>query len=131
MKEKFQQFMIGRYGVDDLSRFSLYVFLGLMILNLFFRSSFFNLILLAGLVWIYFRMFSKSYDKRYAENTRFLQLKERVAGFFGKEKDLAAQRKIYRIYTCPGCKQKIRVPKGKGKIEVTCPKCRTSFVKKS
>lgn len=131
MKEKFQQFMIGRYGVDDLSRFSLYALLGLMILNLFFKSSLGSLLLLIGLVWIYFRMFSKNYDKRYAENTRFLQLKEKFTGFFRKEKNLAAQRKNYRIYTCPGCKQKIRVPKGKGKVEVTCPKCHTSFVKKS
>lgn len=131
MKEKLQQFMMGRYGVDDLSRFCLYVLIGLMILNLFIHSSFVSLLLIAGLVWIYFRMFSKNHSKRYDENTRFLELREKAAGWFRKEKSIANQRKTYRIYTCPGCKQKIRIPKGKGKVEVTCPKCSTSFIKKS
>lgn len=131
MKEKLQQFMMGRYGVDDLSRFTLYVLVGLMILNFIIRSSLVSFLLLVGLVWIYFRMFSKNHAKRYEENARFLRLKDKVLGRVRREKDLASQRKVYHIYTCPGCKQKIRVPRGKGKIEVTCPKCHTSFIKKS
>lgn len=131
MKEKLQQFMMGRYGVDDLSRFTLYVLVGLMILNFIIRSSLVSFLLLVGLVWIYFRMFSKNHAKRYEENARFLRIKDKVLGRVRREKDLASQRKVYHIYTCPGCKQKIRVPRGKGKIEVTCPKCHTSFIKKS
>ena len=131
MKEKLQQFMMGRYGVDDLSRFTLYVMVGLMILNFIIRSSLISFLLLVGLVWIYFRMFSKNHSKRYEENARFLKIKDNVLGRVPREKDLASQRKIYHIYTCPGCKQKIRVPRGKGKIQVTCPKCHTSFIKKS
>lgn len=131
MKEKLQQFMMGRYGVDDLSRFTLYVLIALMILNLFVHSSLISLLLIVGLVWIYFRMFSKNHSKRFEENTRFLGMKEKVLRWFRREKDLTGQRKMYHIYTCPGCKQKIRVPRGKGKIEVTCPKCHTSFIKKS
>ena len=131
MKEKLQQFMMGRYGVDDLSRFTLYVLIALMILNLFVHSSLISLLLIVGLVWIYFRMFSKNHSKRFEENNRFLGMKEKVLRWFRREKDLTGQRKMYHIYTCPGCKQKIRVPRGKGKIEVTCPKCHTSFIKKS
>lgn len=131
MKEKLQQFMMGRYGVDDLSRFTLYVLVGLMILNFIIRSSLVSFLLLVGLVWIYFRMFSKNHAKRYEENARFLRIKDKVLGRVRREKDLASQRKVYHIYTCPGCKQKIRVPRGKGKIQVTCPKCHTSFIKKS
>ena len=131
MKEKFQRFMMGRYGVDDLSRFLLYVLVGLMVLNFIFRNALISLLLIAGLAVIYVRMFSRNHSKRYEENARVLRLKDKVLGRFRQEKNLAAQRKVYHIYTCPGCKQKIRVPRGKGKIEVTCPKCHTSFIKKS
>lgn len=131
MKEKLRQFMTGRYGADEFSRYLLYFMIGLMVLNMLVRSSLLNLLLFAAIAYLYFRMFSKNHPKRYQENVKFLQSKDRFLSFFRKGKIIAEQKKIYRIYTCPGCKQKIRVPKGKGKIEVTCPKCSTSFVKKS
>ena len=64
-------------------------------------------------------------------NFRFLQLKNKALGKFRFAKTQWDQRKIYRFYTCPSCKQKIRVPRGHGKISITCPKCRTSFIGKS
>ena len=131
MKEKFQRFMAGRYGVDDLSKFMLYALLALCIISIFVRSSILNVILLLGLLLIYFRMFSKNHTKRYQENVKFLQVKDKVLHFFRREKDIAVQKKDFRIYTCPSCKQKIRIPKGKGKVCVTCPKCRTEFIKRS
>ena len=69
--------------------------------------------------------------KRYDENVRFLNKTAKIRGFFKSQKNLMAQRKDYHIYTCPGCKQKIRIPRGKGKIEIRCPKCGTTFIKKS
>lgn len=131
MKEKLQRFMTGRYGVDDLSRFILYVTIALMVINLFLRNGPLNALLLLLLVLTYFRMFSKNHQNRYRENTKFLQYKDKVTCFFEKEKNIAQQKKIYRIYTCPSCKQKIRIPKGKGKVCVTCPKCRNEFIKRS
>lgn len=131
MKEKLSRFMMGRYGADDLSKFMLYVILALCIISIFVRSPIINAVLLMGIVIIYFRMFSKNHQKRYQENIQFLRIKDKVLHFFRREKDIAAQRKDYRIYTCPSCKQKIRIPKGKGKVCVTCPKCRTEFVKRS
>ena len=55
----------------------------------------------------------------------------RLRAWFSTQKNLLAQRKTHQIYKCPTCRQKIRVPKGKGKIEIRCPKCQTRFIKKS
>ena len=70
-------------------------------------------------------------EKRYAENQAFLAKTYGIRNFFRKQKNIWQQRRVYHIYTCPSCKQKIRIPKGKGKIEVRCPKCGTTFIKKS
>lgn len=131
MKEKLQRFMAGRYGMDDLSRFTLYAMLGLCVISLFVREPLLNIVLLLGLVLIYFRMFSKNHQQRYQENQKFMQLKGKFLGVLRRNKNIATQKKDFRIYSCPSCHQKIRIPKGKGKIEVTCPKCQTSFIKKS
>ncbi len=131
MKEKFQRFMYGRYGVDDFSKFLLYATLALCVITLFIRSRILNLLLLAGIIYLYFRMFSKNYQKRCQENLWFLRRKDKFLNFFHRKKSLAQQKKVYRIYICPGCKQKIRIPKGHGKVQITCPKCHTDFIKRS
>lgn len=131
MKEKFQRFMIGRYGVDELGKFSLYLTIVLLIINLFARSSIINGLIFLIILLLYFRMFSKNYAQRRKENAIYLKYQNKVTYFFSKQKRLAEERKNFHIYTCPNCKQKIRIPKGKGKIAVTCPKCRTEFIKKS
>ena len=80
---------------------------------------------------MYFRMFSRNLAKRHAENQKFLNFRyERTVGW-NRFKKRTAQRKDYRFFKCPSCKQRVRVPRGHGKIEITCPKCRTCFVKKS
>ena len=131
MRERFNRFMIGRYGVDDLSKFTLGLSVALMLLNLFFRVRVVNTLVLVLLILVYFRMFSTNHQKRYAENARFLGYKNRFLGFFGKTKRRAMDLKTHHIYRCPSCRQKIRVPRGKGRIMITCPKCRTEFEKKS
>lgn len=131
MKDKFQRFMAGRYGVDELSKFLLFALLVLCIISSFFRSALLNLLITAGIVFVYFRMFSKNYQKRYLENRRFLSGRDSVRNFFWRRKNLAQQKSQFRIYTCPSCKQKIRIPKGHGKVQITCPKCRTEFIKHS
>lgn len=131
MKERFTRFMMGRYGADEYSKFILGSAVALMVLNLFLRIGFLNTVILALLIYVYFRMFSKNIQKRYAENMKYLELKNKFFSFFRKEKRMAEDRKTNHIYKCPNCKQKIRIPRGKGKICITCPKCKTEFTKKS
>ncbi len=131
MRERFTRFMMGRYGTDEFSKFLLGAAVVLMVLNLFLRFGLLNTLVLVLLIYVYFRMFSRNVQKRYQENMKYLQIKGRITSFFQKEKRMAGDRKVNHIYKCPNCKQKIRVPRGKGKICITCPKCRTEFTKKS
>lgn len=135
MRERLARFMQGRYGVDGFSRFLLVV--GLVGV---FGAAFFDSPLLCTLCntlgWLavlicYFRIFSRNVQKRYEENQMFLAKTAKVRATFHKQLDLLKQRKEYHIYKCPTCKQKIRIPRGKGKIEVRCPKCGATFIKNS
>ena len=121
MKDKFRNFMIGRYGVDSLSKFLLGTAVVLLFLAMGFRNNFCNTLACLLVFLCYFRMFSRNCQKRAEENQKFLE----------REKGYLKQRKTHHIYKCPSCRQKIRVPKGKGKICITCPKCHTEFIKNS
>lgn len=136
MREKFIKFMQGRNGVDNLSRFTMGVAFAAIILAIFagsgsFLGSLLDTIGLLAIVYTYYRILSKDIPKRYEENQKYLQMTDKVRARFQREKNMMQQRKTHHIYTCPGCGQKIRIPKGKGKIEIDCPKCHTKFVKKS
>lgn len=131
MKERMQRFMAGRYGNDQLNQFIFIVAIISMVLEITTRQSLFYTLILVLLILAYVRVFSRNINKRYEENMKFLQKKDAILNKFRKQKYYAAQRRNFHIYTCPQCKQKIRIPKGKGKISITCPKCRTSFIKKS
>lgn len=131
MKEKIRRFMIGRYGVDPLAQFMMKAVLFILIVSIFLRNGILDVIAIGMIIWTYFRIFSKNHQKRYAENQAYLMQAGKVKSLFMKQKRLMQERKVYHIYTCPDCKQKIRVPKGKGKISITCPKCHKEFIKKS
>lgn len=128
-KEKMQQFMYGRYGTDEFARFTLYASLFLCILSLFIRSALLNLLILLLLGYTYFRMFSRKIYKRHEENQKFLQIKNKVVQTLHLNR--LGQMKDYRFFKCPICKQTVRVPRGKGKIKIHCPKCHNDFIKKS
>lgn len=138
MKEKVIRFMQGRYGAygtDAFTKFLLAVGLIVMFVSSAFSGKAVSLCWFAFgwavIIYCYFRLFSKNVTKRYAENQAFLSRTSTIRGFFYRQKSIWQQRRVYHIYKCPGCKQKIRIPKGKGKIEVRCPKCSTTFIKKS
>lgn len=134
-RDKFTNFMYGRYGVDQLSRFMLVLTFVLCILSLFIRTSILSFLILALIIITYYRMFSKNIYKRAAENEKYLRFVEKFklkthTGSSGTFQN-AGERKYYKFFKCPGCSQKIRIPRGHGKIEIRCPKCNTKFIRKS
>lgn len=131
MKRRFAEFMSGRYGADQLSKFMLGVCLVCLLVNMFTGVQIVYLLALAILIICYFRMFSRDYARRSAENQKYLEMIGRVKSSFGRVRRRAEQSKDFHIYKCPSCGQKIRIPRGKGKICITCPKCRHEFEKKS
>lgn len=135
MKNWFMRFMTGRYGQDQLSKFTVAVAFVCIILSMIFRRSVVGSLLdFAGmflLIYTYFRMFSRNISKRYAENQKFLGMTYGLRAKMEKRKRMQAMKKTHHIYTCPGCGQKIRIPRGSGKkVEIDCPKCHAKFIKK-
>lgn len=124
MKQKIYQFMQGRYGTDQLSRFLMGCAMAAIVLDLFFRKPIFTVITLLLLIVAYYRILSKNVSRRYSENQKYLN-------YTYKLKNKARQSRQYHIYRCPSCRQKIRIPRGKGRIMVSCPKCHAEFKKKS
>jgi len=118
-----RRFMVGRYGIDKLNMAILIAGFILSIVNIFMPFATVRLVLtllsyvLMGLA--IFRCFSRNIYKRYRENRRYLLWLQRY-------KD-----KQHRYFDCPHCRQQVRVPKGKGKINISCPKCGTKFLKKT
>ena len=135
MKDKLNRFMQGRYGVDNFARFTLGVALFVIVVGSFMRQNAAGGVLdtvgFILIIYTYFRILSRNISARYAENQKYLKMTAGIRRRLASWKSQLAQRKIYHIYRCPGCKQKIRVPRGRGKIEIRCPKCNTRFVKKS
>ncbi len=133
-RDHLNQFFQGRYGTDTLNRFLLILFWVFVVLYLFTGWFWANTITLVIAVWSLFRMLSRNYARRSAENQKFLEITAPIREKFNKMRNPAAGTSTsagYKIFVCPTCRQKLRVPKGKGKIKITCPKCHGDFVKRS
>lgn len=119
----FRNFMSGRYGTDKLNMVILGSGVLVSLIASFIRLPLVMLLLTVLsyglLIWALFRSFSRNTYKRYEENRRF-------GLFFDRLKD-----RQHRYYKCPKCRQSVRVPRGKGKISITCPRCREKFIRKT
>ncbi len=127
-RDKLESFMQGRYGIDQLGRFMIYGALALLILSFFLRGFFLNTAALVLLILCYIRIFSRNHARRWAENEKFLSLKDRFLGLFGRGRSKDA---LYCYFKCPACGQKVRVPRGKGKVSIHCPRCHTDFIRRT
>ena len=130
MKEKIQRFLWGRYGSDELNRDILYIEIVLMVISLFSRNRIWIILFDVFMFYSFYRMLSKNISARYQENTKWIHAKKKyshIVKAFGK----GMKDSSHKYFVCPNCTQIIRVPKGKGNIEVRCPNCREKFEKRS
>ena len=123
MSSGLRRFMSGRYGTDKLNMVILCAGLVSSVLSMMIPVQPMNLIFwalsYALMIWAIFRSLSRNTYKRYQENRKFCQ-------FFDRLKD-----RQNRYFECPKCRQVVRVPRGKGKIAITCPRCREKFIRKT
>lgn len=123
MKDWLRRFMEGRYGTDKLNTAILGVGVAACLLSMFIKLPLLDLLLTLlsyGLmIWAIFRCLSRNTYKRYQENRKYLN-------FLNRCKD-----REHRYFSCPRCRQSVRVPRNKGKISITCPKCKEKFIRKT
>ena len=132
MRDKLLKFMQGRYGVDALYRFLLLCVVLCTRLSTLLRehaslSSLFSGVSFLLIIWTIYRMFSRNIEKRYLENLRYLEWQGSIHRKVRLHKEKFQQRKDYKFFVCPTCKTNLRVPKGKGKVNITCSKCGNRF----
>ena len=123
IKQWLRRFMMGRYGTDKLSMTILTVGVIASVLSIFMPVAGIKMLLTLAayglMIWAIFRCFSRNTYKRYQENRKYLMLLDRI-------KD-----RQHKYFSCPRCHQPVRVPRGKGKIAIKCPKCGEKFIKKT
>ena len=123
IKQGLRRFMMGRYGTDKLSMTILTVGVIVSIVSIFMPFPLIKLVLTTVsyvlMFWAIFRCFSRNTYKRYQENRKYLMWLDKV-------KD-----RQHEYFSCPRCRQPVRVPRGKGKIAIKCPKCGEKFIKKT
>lgn len=124
-----RNFMYGRYGVDQFGLFLFVIYIIFAIISLFFPQLIF--VSYFFIIYSLFRMFSKQYAKRRAENEFYLRKMMPIKKFCNRQKNKWKYRHTHKYLKCPHCHQYLRVPKGKGEITITCPTCHQQFDKKT
>ncbi len=128
---KFREFMYGRYGFDQFSRALVVVSLLLSVFTIFIKASWLTLLLYIPLIYVFYRMMSKDIQRRTKENMAYCRMANSVKKRLTNLKLSLVGTKTHAYYKCSKCKQTIRVPRGKGKICITCPRCKAEFIKRT
>ena len=137
MREKLARFMAGRYGNDNLNKsisIAAVVFLIISLITARIVPYISTLCWVLAIVLIavcYYRMLSRDISKRSMENQKFMSLRYQAAVKKQRRAERAAQSKDYKFFKCPKCGVLNRIPRGKGKIQITCPKCGEQFIRTS
>lgn len=130
MREKIARFLYGRYGNDQLNNFLVGLAFVIIIVNIFLNSSVLVIANYLVLAWALYRMLSKKYQKRRNELNRFLKISRPFRSGWNKVRMRFGDRD-HKYYRCPSCNQTVRVPRKRGKITITCPRCGNKFDKRT
>jgi len=126
-----RRFMYGRYGFDHLTQFLLWCAIIVTLIGTLSRINALVYLSYIFIIYAVFRVLSKNINRRTQENFKYMGMINPIKNFLRKMKLTISGTKTHRYYRCPKCKQTIRIPKGKGKICITCPKCSTEFIKRT
>jgi hypothetical protein len=128
LARKITTFLYGRNGFDDLAKLSLILSIVVFLIYGFWPRGIVKFILslvtYGLMIYAYFRILSKKLYKRRKENRQYLEM-------INMTKTRWKQRKTHKFYRCPKCKTWLRLPKGRGRITITCVKCSTKFDRKT
>lgn len=127
---KLQAFMQGRYGRDELNTFLYALGFVLLIINAFFRRWYFAVPAMVFIVLCLMRMLSKNHAQRAKELATYRRIAAKPKAAFHNLKLRWRDRKTHKYFRCR-CKKLLRVPKGRGKIEITCPACHETLIRKT
>ena len=130
-KYRMAQWMMGRYGIDELMQALMFVACLLIVVNFFAHSGILSVLSLALMVFAIFRCYSRNFPARRKELDRYLRVMEKPKAWWRFTNKRYENRKTTLYFKCRGCGAMLNVPKGKGKMRITCPKCGTVVEKKS
>lgn len=131
VRRNIQQWMIGRYGVDEFSTFLIRAALVIMLIACVPKLSFLSSLSWTLLIIAIYRSCSKKITARSRERDWYLKKTEKIRARFQIYRRIWKERKTHRYFKCSNCRTFVRVPKGKGRIEITCTKCNCKMIKKS
>lgn len=129
LEYKFNMWMQGRYGMDELNSRLILVSFVFAVMSIFPFLRIVSPLSTIIIIIVCLRMFSKNINKRSAELTGYYRIKDKLVSKISLYKQRYNDRKTHRYFKCKVCKTVLRVPKKKNKIEVTCPKCRSKTIK--
>lgn len=128
---RMQRFMIGRYGGDEFTKFLMISSCVMIVLSCFSIFRFLYLPALIVMGYSIYRSYSRNIYKRQAELAKYLQLRNSVRSYRQLQRKKYAERKTHKYIKCPHCRKTFRVPKGKGRIKISCPYCRSEIIEKT
>ncbi len=128
---QFRRFMYGRYGFDQYGRALIFFALFISLITTFTRAGWLFVVGYIPLAYAIFRIMSKNIQKRSRENMMYYNFMNKLRSKLNHIKLDLVGTKTHKYFRCPQCKQTIRVPRDKGKIAITCPKCRREFIKRT